>query len=72
MLKQLIAAEGCSTPAGNAWTGETPEAHRHLLGKRASCSGIQLLLSYLKWQQMQKNFFNMNIKVFQPIILKIS
>ena len=36
---------------GNSWTGETPEAHRQPRGKRASCSGNQLLLSHLQQQQ---------------------
>jgi hypothetical protein len=52
MLSKLIGAEGCSTPAGIAGQvrprRRAEEAHRQPRGKRASCSGNQLLLSSLR------------------------
>ncbi|TYS84946.1 hypothetical protein FZC88_22390 [Rossellomorea aquimaris] len=52
MLRKLIGVEGCPTPAGIAGQvrprRRAEKAHRQPRGKRASCSGNQLLISFSK------------------------
>ncbi len=55
---------------GKSWTVQKAEAHRQPRGKRASCTGNQLLLSYLrKNQTLRKELFSLFNKSIQNLLI---